>query len=444
MSTKFVHWLYAELPDLVARGVLTTDAAERLRQHYGEVDKDRWRQVGLTLSAVLGSLLVGLGIIFLVAHNWSDLSRAVRTFFAVGPLIGAQVLAGWVAWRKEASVAWREGAATLLMLALGASIALVQQTYNTPGDVDTLLLVWMLLSLPLVYLLNVSAPAVLYLVGVILWAESAELKGAEAAYIGLLGALVIPHFVQALRADRYAVRPVLLAWALVVWAAAAFWWVLKGASNSHVYDDELLWMTGYLGLFASSYLVGALWFGEASSIWRRPFQLVGAGGVAVISYGLSFRHWIWSDSDLWEWDRLFDAEQSAMLYLVGAICLIAVALTVLAVVKHMPGRAIFGVAPLVMALALALANGWDRELAPALVFNGYVVVLGAATLVAGVMRRRLAPANAGVVLLALLIAARFTDSELGLLVRGIACLVVGAGFLATNLIVYRLRKGAAR
>ena len=442
MSTKFVRWLYAELPDLVARGVLTGDAAERLRQHYGEVDKDRWRQVGLTFSAVLGSLLVGLGIIFLVAYNWSDLSRPVRTFLAVGPLIGAQVLAGWVAWRKEASVAWREGAATLLMLALGASIALVQQTYNAPGDVDTLLLVWMLLSLPLVYLLKVSAPAVLYLVGVILWAESAELKGAEAAYIGLLGALVIPHFVQALRADRYAVRPVLLAWALVVWAAVAFWWVLEGAARSYVCREELMWMTGYLGLFASAYLVGALWLGEASSIWRRPFQLVGAGGVAVISYGLSFRHWIWSG--LWKWDRLFDVEHSATLYLVGAIGLIAVALTILAVIKHMPGRAIFGVAPLVMALALVLANGWDRELAPALVFNGYVLVVGVATLVAGVMRRRLALANAGVLLVALLIAARFTDSELGLLVRGIACLVVGAGFLATNLIVYRLRKGAAR
>ena len=442
MSTKFVRWLYAELPDLVARGVLTGDAAERLRQHYGEVDKDRWRQVGLTFSAVLGSLLVGLGIIFLVAYNWSDLSRPVRTFLAVGPLIGAQVLAGWVAWRKEASVAWREGAATLLMLALGASIALVQQTYNAPGDVDTLLLVWMLLSLPLVYLLKVSAPAVLYLVGVILWAESAELKGAEAAYIGLLGALVIPHFVQALRADRYAVRPVLLAWALVVWAAVAFWWVLEGAARSYVCREELMWMTGYLGLFASAYLVGALWLGEASSIWRRPFQLVGAGGVAVISYGLSFRHWIWSG--LWEWDGIFSIEHSAMFCLVGAIGLIAVALTILAVVKHMPGRAIFGVAPLVMALALVLANGWDRELAPALVFNGYVLVLGVATLVAGVMRQRLALANAGVVLLALLIAARFTDSELGLLVRGIACLVVGAGFLATNLIVYRLRKGAAR
>jgi len=443
MTSKSVHWLYAELPDLVARGVLTADAAERLRLHYGEVDTDRWRQVGLTLSAVLGALLVGLGIIFLIAYNWSDLSRPVRAFIALAPLAAAQGLAGWVAWRREASVAWREGAATLLMLALGAAIALVQQTYNAPGDVDTLLLVWMLLALPLVYLLNVSAPAVLYLVGVILWAESAELKGAEAAYIGLLGALVIPHFVQALWADRYAVRPVLLAWALAVWAAVAFWWVwwvLYAAGR--FYADELLGLTGYLALFATAYLVGVIWFGEASSIWRRPFHLVGAGGVAAISYMLTFRDWFWGG--MWGVEGFFRADRMAVLVVIGGLALVPVALLVLAIVKRMPGRALFGAAPLVMALAIVLAATWNHELVPALVFNGYVLALGVGTLVAGVLRRRLALANAGVLLVALLIAARFTDSELGLLVRGVACLVVGAGFLATNLIVWRLRKGAAR
>jgi hypothetical protein len=33
---KHVGWLYEQLPDLVGRGVLTSETAERLRQHYGE------------------------------------------------------------------------------------------------------------------------------------------------------------------------------------------------------------------------------------------------------------------------------------------------------------------------------------------------------------------------------------------------------------------------
>ena len=65
-----IQWLRAELPGLVASGVLTSEAAEALERHYAAQLSEEPRRTGFILSAILGSLLVGAGIILLVAHNW--------------------------------------------------------------------------------------------------------------------------------------------------------------------------------------------------------------------------------------------------------------------------------------------------------------------------------------------------------------------------------------
>ncbi|MEY2578093.1 MAG: hypothetical protein QOI49_917, partial [Verrucomicrobiota bacterium] len=64
-----IRWLLAELPELVASGTLSAEAAEALRQHYATTDSGEPRRIGFVLSAILGSLLIGAGIILLVAHN---------------------------------------------------------------------------------------------------------------------------------------------------------------------------------------------------------------------------------------------------------------------------------------------------------------------------------------------------------------------------------------
>jgi uncharacterized membrane protein len=436
VANKHIQWLDAELPDLVARGVLTSDAADAIRRHYGEANKDRWPQIALVLSTILGAVLVGLGIIFLVAHNWSDFGRPVRAVLAILPLAAAQALVAWVAWCRPASVTWREGAATFLTLALAAAVALVQQTYNAPGSPSTIILMVMCLALPLVYLLRATGPAVLYLAGSILWAVSSRLEGAEVLYLWLLGMGVLPHFVLTLRADRYGLRSVLLAWAIAVWAIPAFGWI--ASEIPHGYAHEHLWCAAFAGLFAIMYLVGTLWFGEVGSIWRRPFHLIGAGGVALAAYLLTFK---------FAWEQLpqkDDLLEPVCLCLLGGAALVAAGLCVAAVLKRQPGRIVFGIAPVLALAALGLSAVFELRQPMSLIFNAYVLALAVTTLVSGVRQRRLALANAGVLLVALLVVARLFDSELGLLVRGIACMVIGVGFLATNLVMLRRRKARAR
>src|ERR1041384_5500088 len=81
-----IRWLQAELPELVACGVLSQETADALRQHYSSAPSDSPRRIGFVLSAVLGSLLIGAGIILLVAHNWDFFSRPIRCAIAFTPL----------------------------------------------------------------------------------------------------------------------------------------------------------------------------------------------------------------------------------------------------------------------------------------------------------------------------------------------------------------------
>ncbi len=61
-----------------------------------------------------GALLIGAGIILMLAHNWEDLSRPVRAALSFLPLLLAQGLAGWALVRRPESLAWREGTGALL------------------------------------------------------------------------------------------------------------------------------------------------------------------------------------------------------------------------------------------------------------------------------------------------------------------------------------------
>ena len=72
-------------------------------------------------------------------------------------------------------------------------------------------------------------------------------------------------------------------------------------------------------------------------------------------------------------------------------------------------------------------------------FNIYLFACGLMVTINGIQSGHLGTVNAGMIILAALIGARFFDSELGFVVRGLAFILVGVGFLITNWMI--IRKG---
>jgi uncharacterized membrane protein len=293
-EASHVRWVYQELPELVSQGIMPAEVAERLRQHYGEPDAPastakRW---AIILFSILGAVLIGGGIILLLAHNWEELSRPMRAVISVAPLAVAAALGGWLLWTARDSTAWREGVGTAQTLAIGSSIALVAQTYNLGGRFDEFMLTWSLLALPIAYLLRATLPALLYLVGITVWTGSVTFQSGNGLfYFPLLGA-ALPYLWWTSRANRYHPRPVLFAWVLAITVCIG-----TGLAAERVCGKLGAWPVLFGGLFALLYLVGTRWWGGATAAWQRPLQNVGAlcsvGLALVLSFGDAWSHLAW-------------------------------------------------------------------------------------------------------------------------------------------------------
>lgn len=123
---------------------------------------------GMTaLVATLGSVLLGLGAIGLVAANWEEIPRLVR-FFA---LIGSMGLAYAAAWRLRAKgwPAFAEAALLLAGLIFAASIALVGQSYHLNGEFADAILLWLGGCLVAALLARSTMLAVLAVAGAAFW-----------------------------------------------------------------------------------------------------------------------------------------------------------------------------------------------------------------------------------------------------------------------------------
>jgi hypothetical protein len=101
-----------------------------------------------------------------------------------------------------------------------------------------------------------------------------------------------------------------------------------------------------------------------------------------------------------------------------------------------------GIVPILVGLGhLVGGYSWSSALSQ-LAFNVYVLAMGIMTVVTGIKGRQLGPVNVGLLLIAALVVARFFDMDLGFVVRGLAFVLVGIGFLVTNLLIVRRAKEA--
>jgi uncharacterized membrane protein len=426
MKQRYVQWLYGELPGLVAGGVLSEEGADRLRAHYGPVQTLSAARLAVTLVSVFGAMLIGSGVILLLAHNWEALGRPVRAVLSFLPLLAGQALVGWTLYRKPSSAAWREGSGAFLAMAIGASIALVGQTYHIPGDPEQFCLTWCLLGLPIVYLVQSSMAAVLYLIGITVWAGLAQdTIGQAMGYWPLLAAVIPMMWMQYRRAPRDPGT------AFVGWGLCLSLCVGVGIALEKVLPG--LWTVIYAALLAGLYLAGRAWYAETPG---QPFTLVGALGTVILALVLTFDD-VWRDVGFYHYRgnsgrylEFFGLQDYLLVFLL-------LASVVIMTVRHVDRGDLnvipFALSPLAAVVGFAIASFDGLEDVPSLLFNLYLFVLGALVLHGGVRAGKLSQANAGMGILALLFTVRFFDSNLGILARGLAFILIGAAFLAANL-----------
>jgi uncharacterized membrane protein len=208
LSRKFLE---TETPGWVADGLISEAQRQQLLARYPSDAPT------LGLLPLLGSVLVGLSALSVVAANWQALPAVLRLALLLGSLLGSYGAGAYFLRRGNPDLG--HGLIGLGLILFGASIILVSQLYQLVGYDVSGLLAWVVAGAALSY---VYGSRLLVLLTV------------------LIGAAVQTYCVQVLGSFSYATA------ALVAAGLGYYWWRRPAVVSSTVLAVGLLWQAGLL------------------------------------------------------------------------------------------------------------------------------------------------------------------------------------------------------
>jgi uncharacterized membrane protein len=433
VPAKHIQWLKRELPVLENEGVISPETAGGIQSYYAEKTAGGLHWAIIAFS-VLGSLLIGAGVILLFAHNWDDLSRPVRAVLSFAPVVIGSILS-LIAVAKNGGAALRESAGIFHALAIGASIALIGQTYNVSSSATDFFLTWMLLALPLVFLLRSSGAGLIYLALVFGWSGVAQEETGQAAGFWLLILPVMGRLVYLIRTQRHSAETLLNVWGMLFTIS-----ICTGLTFERTVPG--LWIIAYAALLSGAGLIGMHLYGEHAG-WSNPPRVFGIIGIAVLAYVFTFEN-AWYDIG-WSHIRSGWRYRAWGPWLDGGITLAFLAFWIVSARKsfrkHSTETVTLSVFPIIAILCFVLGSiGNGSDVVNALIFNAFMLFLGIMYVVMGCRNTRLRQLNGGMAILSLLLVTRFFDEDFGFMARGIVFITLGACFLTANLIMARCKK----
>lgn len=419
-----------ELPELVKEGVITGEISDRIEAYYRR--KERVKPDGRinVLFAIIGTVLVSLGIILLVAHNWDELSRPVKLFFSFLPVVTGQVLCGYTLYKKMDNTAWRESSASFLFFAAGACLALIGQLYHVSGTIEDLLFVWMLLSFPLIYIMRSSMTSLLYICGITVYAcydgYGYGLKESHHYWWMLL--LVLPYYWGLFKNKPQSNFTYFHHWFIPLSLTICLG-TLAGPTEG--------WMfLAYMSMFGAFYLLGTSDFFYSKRIFNNGYIVLGSLGTVVLLLVSSFRFF-------WE-DITAIQEEEMSLFAPGTLAIIISTLVAIVLMAHHLGKR--GDKPvnfmgLVFALYAAIFfTGLTNALTATILTNMLVLGVAVFIIARGNYLNHLGILNYGLLVITALVICRFFDTNISFVLRGLMFIGVGAGFFIANNRLIKKRK----
>lgn len=133
----------------VEKGIITSSQKTVI---LDDIESETTTNRFFKILAVIGSLLIGTGVILIISANWYYLPKIIKLLLILFMPILSIGAGYYLSFVK--SVYSKIGDAFIILgsLLIGASIGLYGQLYNIDGSFGTLLLLWFVLSLPLTFI----------------------------------------------------------------------------------------------------------------------------------------------------------------------------------------------------------------------------------------------------------------------------------------------------
>jgi uncharacterized membrane protein len=419
------------LPELLKADVITQDIADAISDYY-RTKKGQGQNRLFVVFGILGALLVGLGIILIIAHNWDTLSRYTKSMLAFTPLIAGQILCGYVLVKKSDNIVWRESTTTFLIFAVGACISLISQIYQISGNLGEFLLIWILLCLPLIYIMRSSIASLLSLIGITFYACQIGYwtRPPSESYIYLLLICsVLPHYYS-----LYKNKPESNYMTFHNWIIPLSLIITLGIISKN--NGELMYIA-YFSLFGLFLLIGDSPIFNQYSQKNTGYLILGNLGTVVLLLMLSFN---------WYWTKTIREHDQTTAVLTSPEFITALLLSIASLiwlVRKYKFNVIQNLKPVDFIFAVFIITYFIGLLYPTvsiIVINLVVLLLGISVIINGAKSNHLGILNYGLMIIVALVICRYFDSNLSYVTRGILFVLVGAGFFYANYWMLQKRK----
>ena len=419
-----------DIRELIDAGIITPETAQKIADYYQKKNSSASNRLFMAFG-ILGAILVSLGIILIIAHNWDALSRTTKTVFAFLPLVMTQLLYAYVLLKKSDSKTWVESATTLLFFAIGACIALISQIYHIPGNLNSFLLIWMLLALPLMYVMKSSMAPLLYIVGITYYAAETSYfsfpSTTSYAYWGLLLA-VLPQYFSAIRSHPNSNFTSVENWLVPLSITIALGTLGSGAG--------FLLYIAYFSLFGLFCSIGNNRFFKDHKLINNPYRVFGTIGTVILLF-------ISSSKRFWEAvaDQGADLENwmSYVIFWVGlGISLIAM-IYLLQQQSNKSIRELPIFAPVFIVFLILFGIGQYTSSVWILI-DVMILVVSMLTIISGSKKEHLGILNFGLAVITCWIIIRFLNTDLSFVIRGLLLVAIGVGFFMANYWMLKKRK----
>lgn len=417
--------LLKDLNELVEKNIISADTANQITNYYENKKSSSPGRFSAVL-AILGALLLGSGLVLVIAHNWDMLGKLTRTIIAFVPLLLGQGLCIYALLKKPENRAWRESSSIILFFAVAVSISLISQIYQVNGEMPAFLMTWILLTLPMVYIMDSGIVSLLVIALATWYAGLIGYTKSEMPYqyIGIM-ALLFMHYYS------YVKTPGSNFFHWHNWFIAISLLITLGTFVTDGYKEHEWTFITYMTLCSLYYIIGNTPFLKNQKLITNPFRLLGALGIIIIFITWTF-DWVWQSLNIFSSAPHLLKFNNPFVYLSFAM----LALCVYLIVKYY--RDLITYSPFVFTAVVILC--FKSPLLGMLIFNLWVLVIGVHYIRKGLLMDHLGFLNLGLLVITTLALFRFFDSDIPFIWRGLIFISAGAGFFVANYMLIKKRR----
>ena len=434
---RFDKQLIQNLDEYQNAGIIDADTRERFNAYLSSKIDSEKSSVGkfmMNLIYVLGTAILALGVILIIAYNWTDFPKFMRLFIGFAPLLASGALACWYLKTKAVRADfWREIIAVLNITGVITSIAVVSQVYQINGNFADFIRTVFFLTALLPFIFNSSFAAVVNIVFMFLILANSRHSEPfiESIYLTVLGLFL------AYKALKEKTRSKIFTLAVFAIFAPLLLNIQLTAYYTDFCDLYIVLYPVFAGLFLA---LLSLLENDSAKKYFLPVTAVAGITAFITLLVFTFKGFL-EFSEKHTFNDMLD-KYNAFHWIVFAVIMLWSIAYVVFFVKSMLSKSsnktilalsavgFIGIFAFLLSEVFQVSEG--KMYAFYIGVNIFAIAISLAYIFRGIRRFSLGYTNVGALMFAVFIFTKFLSDEFTMFTRGIVFIVLGIGIILLN------------